>query len=214
MVNQVRENRAAEDARRTQLVADHIDLAERYAWKIVKSANLQGLLTKEETLSLAHLAACVAAKYYDGSRGASFGTFMFYHIRGDVFAEATKKVKRQKNERPTAAADGYEDISDTYDSSLSSGQHTLSPGAHFERQELSSICREAMSELDQLEAAVIERHYFQGHSIVRIAEDLNYSRFHIHRKKRTALEHIRRFMERYDQCREPQNEYDPLPLIA
>lgn len=153
-------------------------------------------LDLEELDSLVDLALCEAASRYNPEKGASFMTFLYYHLRGTlvraVDAAANANVVPAADYEIDELASGYEtdagtgaavDIADA----LSNHEYQL-PDEALYRKELANLSNVACSKLDELEQAVIYRLYVQEEPLVDIARSLGYSRCHISRVKKRALD--------------------------
>jgi len=62
------------------------------------------------------------------------------------------------------------------------------------KREKSSLCQQAIVKLDDLEKEIIDRSYGQDEPLVDIARLLGYSRCHISRVKKRALDRIREYI--------------------
>ena len=155
----------------------------------------------EELDSLVDLALCEAAERYDHTKGASFMTFLFYHLRGtlvravdvaanlntisaadfelDDLVSGVAASKEQMERGMVASADLADSVSN---------QEYLTPEEQLYKLEVANISNEACAKLDKLEQEVIYRLYVQEEQLVDIARSLGYSRCHISRVKKRALD--------------------------
>lgn len=155
----------------------------------------------EELDSLVDLALCEAADRFDPTKGASFMTFLYYHLRGtlvravdiaanlntisaadyeiDDLLSAGKTAKEQSEGGIFAAAD-------IIDAHLN--QEYSTPDAMLYKKEVADISNKACSKLDELEQEVVYRLYVQEEQLIDIAKALGYSRCHISRVKKRALQ--------------------------
>ncbi len=155
----------------------------------------------EELDSLVDLALCEAAERYDASKGASFMTFLFYHLRGCL----VRAVDTAANANTISAADyeieglmsGMIAPVDSQESGLVAGadmfheltnEEYLSPDELLYKREVAEISNQACAKLDELEQEVIYRLFVQEEQLVDIARSLGYSRCHISRVKKRALD--------------------------
>ncbi|MDZ4785223.1 MAG: sigma-70 family RNA polymerase sigma factor [bacterium] len=155
----------------------------------------------EELDSLVDLALCEAAERYDPKKGASFMTFMYYHLRGCL----VRAVDTAANSNLVSAADfeledltsGFNPTREQTESGMSAvadmadsinNEDYLLPDEHLYKKEVANISSGACSKLDELEQEVIFRLYVQEEQLVDIAKSLGYSRCHISRVKKRALD--------------------------
>jgi|GEM_PF-1529546 len=155
----------------------------------------------EELDSLVDLALCEAADRYDSKKGASFMTFLYYHLRGTL----VRAVDIAANLNTVSAADyeieelisGYRTSKDSHDNGITASadlSDTLSnheystPDEMLYKKEVANISNQACAKLDELEQEVIYRLYVQEEQLVDIAKSLGYSRCHISRVKKRALD--------------------------
>lgn len=156
-------------------------------------------LDLEEVDSLVDLSLCEAAKRFNSRKGASFMTFLYYHLRGNLirtihYSATANAIPSDeggigedsdnnggKNQRICNANDVAEALCSTdYES----------PDNLLYRKELVKLSHAACARLDGLEREVIERIYLKGQQLMDIARSLGYSRCHISRVKRKALESL------------------------
>jgi len=171
----------------------------------------------DEVDSIVDLSLCEAVKRFDPYKGASFMTFLFYHLKGNlVRAVATAAAT---SALPALLADFNEVFCD--DSEGASQQHTLNameiadavtsqdcplPDEALWRKELNSRSSNACEKLDALEREIIKRIFVQEQQIIDIAAALGYSRCHISRVKKKALDTL------HDELRVVMNHDDYAPL--
>lgn len=160
-------------------------------------------LDLQEVDSVVDLSLCEAVKRYNPNKGASFMTFLFYHLRGNLIRAVATAANANvvpaadhaymgddqnsedgvRDEIPNAKGATAMEIADAL-----SSQDFVSPDDALFKKELSQISAEACAKLDPLEREVIERIYMQEQQLMDIASMLGYSRCHISRVKRKALE--------------------------
>jgi len=145
--------------------------------------------------SVVDLSLCEAVRRYDPKKGASFMTFLFYHLRGNLI----RAVSAAANANLIPAADGEGTDSSNHAKTgghfsatevaeaLCSHDHLLPDEALF-RKEMARLGSSACLGLDDLEREVIYRIYVKEQQLIDIARTLGYSRCHISRVKRKALE--------------------------
>lgn len=158
-------------------------------------------LDLQEVDSLVDLSLCEAVIRYNPEKGASFMTFLYYHLRGNLIRAVSQAAMvnvvpttdyEANNESAEAAA---ERKNQTYRGvnaieiaeALCSHDYQL-PDEALLKKELVDMSYQACSRLDPLEQEVIERIYMQEQQLMDIANMLGYSRCHISRVKRKALE--------------------------
>jgi RNA polymerase sigma factor (sigma-70 family) len=155
----------------------------------------------EEVDSIVDLSLCEAVKRFDPQRGASFMTFLFYHLKGNlvravIAAASTSAI-------PLAIADMVDtNPYDTEDGARGKGaglnamelaeaissQEVPQPDEALWRKEMSDMSALACSKLDDLEREIVKRIFIQEQQIIDIAAQLGYSRCHISRVKKKALD--------------------------
>jgi RNA polymerase sigma factor (sigma-70 family) len=140
--------------------------------------------------SMVDLSLCEAVARFDPERGASFMTFMYYHLRGNLMRLISESVNRSEMAQGRLVFDGDDGEvyigSDEVFTSLHSGE-AQSPHDIIEGREELQRCLDACSQLDALGKDVIQRFYFNGEPVTTIARSLGYSRSHISRVKTRAL---------------------------
>jgi RNA polymerase sigma factor (sigma-70 family) len=170
----------------------------------------------EEVDSIVDLSLCETVKRFDPQRGASFMTFLFYHLKGNlvravIAAASTSAI-------PLAIADMVdvnpyesEDRGRGRSSGLNamelaeaiSSQEVLQPDEALWRKEMSDMSALACSKLDDLEREIVKRIFIQEQQIIDIAAQLGYSRCHISRVKKKALDTLQdelRVAINHDDC--------------
>lgn len=180
----------------SELVLEHREKGRKLARSILKRWNVS--LPGEEIDSIVDLSLCEAAKRYDQSKGASFITFLFYHMRGFFVRSITSSAQENSIFVACAQSVGI-DTTDWY--RIENGptwdyvpeylteefQSIENPEDILLREEKIANCREALAKLDHLEQVVIMKAYFNEESLVDVARELGYSRCHVSRIKRSAL---------------------------
>jgi RNA polymerase sigma factor (sigma-70 family) len=159
----------------------------------------QSRMDLEEVDSVVDLSLCEAVKRFNPSFGASFMTFLFYHLKGNLVKAVSAAVSTSLI--PAAIAElTQEDVGDygsvKYSASTLnamelaeavSGQDIPQPDEALLRKEIRSKSSNACERLDALEREIIKRLFVQEQQIIDIASTLGYSRCHISRVKRKAL---------------------------
>lgn len=209
-----------------ELILEHRASARKISRSIMR--RWRARLELEELDSLVDLALCEAAEKYDPRKGASFMTFMFYHLRGCL----VRAVDTAANANMISAAD-YEieglvaslvGPNDTQETSLVAGADTLheltneeyrTPEESFYKNEVVRISNEACARLDDLAREVIFRLYVEEQQLVDVAKELGYSRCHISRVKRQALDVLHGFLSpRLEKSGKPLSEADEERILA
>jgi RNA polymerase sigma factor (sigma-70 family) len=160
----------------------------------------------QEVDSIVDLSLCESAYRYNPEFGASFMTFFYFHLRGNLIRAISEAVtgngvvnpeEEEQSERPvTTATDASSsnrnkarvarasDVSDYYYGHTDSE----SPDQTLQQVELSRIVREACEKLDPTEREIIVRIFLDEQQIISVAKNMGYSRCHISRLKKRALE--------------------------
>jgi RNA polymerase sigma factor (sigma-70 family) len=205
------------DANETEeLILNYRENGRKLARSFLRNWNVR--MAADEIDSIVDVSLCEAAGRYDSERGASFMTFYYYHLRGhlvraiasaaranNIFfavAEAAAGCEANASEwRPTA-----EDVAHWLAPDMVAARQTEadSPeGKLIKKQDLER-CRAAMRKLDSLEQEVVVRSYLGQEALVDIAKSLGYSRCHISRVKKRALERLRNLVEQQTAAAQPK----------
>ncbi|MEZ4754342.1 MAG: sigma-70 family RNA polymerase sigma factor [Bdellovibrionota bacterium] len=153
-------------------------------------------LDLQEVDSVVDLSLCEAALRYDPTKGASFITFLFYHLRGNLIrtistAAAHSAVPagfQEWEEGYTSEDSAYRSANAIEIADALTGNEVERPDEIYFSKQLNNLREEACLRLDPLEQEVIERIYIKGEQLLEIAKSLGYSRCHISRVKKKALE--------------------------
>jgi RNA polymerase sigma factor (sigma-70 family) len=155
----------------------------------------------EEVDSIVDLSLCEAVKRFDPAKGASFMTFLFYHLKGNLVRAVTTAAvsntipvfNSDETERTVGEPEhlfGHQframNSAEVADAVVS--QDAPLPDEMLWRKELHSQSTLACDKLDPLEREIIKRIFLQEQQIMDIAATLGYSRCHISRVKKKALE--------------------------
>jgi len=181
---------------RENLVLDFRLKARKLARSILRKWHAR--LDLQEVDSVVDLSLCEAVKRFDPTKGASFMTFLFYHLRGNLIRAvsaaasantvpvADNRSEEQKGKgRKRAGSRGINAIEVA--EALCSHEYMLPDEVLF-KKELVNLSTEACEKLDALEREVIYRIYIKEQQLMDIAHSLGYSRCHISRVKKKALE--------------------------
>ncbi len=150
-------------------------------------------LDLEEVDSVVDLSLCEAVKRFDPTKGASFMTFLYYHLKGNLIRAVSSAANA--NVLPGSDPDSEYNDSDKVVNAQDvvealSGTDATLPDETLLKKELIHLSQDACSRLDPLEQEVIERIYHGGQQLMDIANTLGYSRCHISRVKKKALESL------------------------
>jgi RNA polymerase sigma factor (sigma-70 family) len=155
----------------------------------------------DEVDSIVDLSLCEAVKRFDPSKGASFMTFLFYHLKGNLVRAVTTAAAA--NSIPVFTSDETEPrvgepdhlfghqfraMNSAEVADAIASQDAPLPDEMLWRKELHSQSTLACDKLDPLEREIIKRIFLQEQQIMDIAATLGYSRCHISRVKKKALE--------------------------
>lgn len=174
---------------REDLVINTRDKARKLARSMLRK--WRSRMDLDEVDSVVDLSLCEAAARFDASRGASFITFLFYHLRGNMI----RLVSDAANQNTVPLSDresGGEFASASAVNMIEvaaalNGQIQVMPDEEFYKKEMADLSRKACGKLDTLEQEVICRVFMNEEHLFDVAETLGYSRCHISRVKRKAL---------------------------
>lgn len=182
------------------LILNHRENGRKLARSILRRWRVR--LPSEEIDSLVDLALCEAAPRYSSSHGASFMTFLFYHLRGHMVRAVARSAHDTNVPLAMAKAAGIDAtdwahlgtevaISFLPDYVVFGQSDNETPESLMLRQQKIDGCRDACSKLDSLEREVVLRSFDEEEPLVDIAKNLGYSRCHISRVKRSALDRLK-----------------------
>jgi RNA polymerase sigma factor (sigma-70 family) len=155
----------------------------------------------DEVDSIVDLSLCEAVKRFDPAKGASFMTFLFYHLKGNLVRAVTTAAAA--NSIPVFNADEnqvqvgepdhlfghqFRAMNSAEVAEAVVSQDAPLPDEMLWRKELHGKSSIACEKLDPLEREIIKRIFLQEQQIMDIAATLGYSRCHISRVKKKALE--------------------------
>lgn len=158
-------------------------------------------LDLEEVDSIVDLSLCEAVRRFNPFKGASFMTFLFYHLKGNLiravanaaashtiplFAQDAEAVER--GEREHFCGHQLRGLSSNEVADALTSEDVPLPDEVVWRKQLTSKSSSACEKLDELEREIIKRLFVQEQQIMEIAATLGYSRCHISRVKKKALE--------------------------
>jgi len=154
----------------------------------------------DEIDSIVDLSLCEAVKRFDPYKGASFMTFLFYHLKGNLVrsvaqAAAATAIPLAFSELANSAFSDEDPVTQVtlpinaieLAEALSS-QDIPQPDEAFWKKELHFKSLGACEKLDELEKEIVKRIFVHEQQIIDIAAALGYSRCHISRVKKKALD--------------------------
>ncbi|NDC37158.1 MAG: sigma-70 family RNA polymerase sigma factor [Proteobacteria bacterium] len=180
---------------RDDLVVSHREQARKLARSILRKWHSR--LDLQEVDSLVDLSLCEAVRRYNPAFGASFITFLYYHMRGNLIRAVTDAATQNM----IPVTDAELEVSVNAEAGLNFGkatsidvadalssEHSPLPDESLFRKELVSLSDTACYKLDELEREVIQRIYLKEQQLIDVANQLGYSRCHISRVKKKALD--------------------------
>lgn len=195
---------ALEAQRVEALILDHRENGRKLARSILRRWRVR--MPSDEIDSVVDLALCEAARRFSESHGASFMTFFFYHLRGHLVRSVARAAHSNNIFMAFAQNMGMEpdewhhvsnEVIWAYapDTKVFGQQEVETPEHRMLRSEREKKCREAVQKLDSLEQEVIYRSFQGEQPLVNIARNLGYSRCHVSRVKKAALERLKNILE-------------------
>lgn len=183
---------------RQALVLNHRVQARKLARSILRKWHSR--IDFQEVESVVDLSLCEAVRRYDPSFGASFITFLFYHMRGNLIRTVSEAAnlnliavddEELENQANDLYFSNYQELRSATAAELAQAvgrtEHPL-PDALLLKKEVAALSTKAFEKLEPLERSVIERILINEEQLMDVAHDLGYSRCHISRVKRKALE--------------------------
>jgi RNA polymerase sigma factor (sigma-70 family) len=176
-----------------ELVIKHRLKARKLARSILRRWHAR--LDQSEVESIVDLSLCEAVQRYNPEKGASLMTFMFFHLRGNLIRAVAGAVTaysllgveldEQIDDGATGRAVNASEVAEAL-----FGHDNVTPDEELFRKQLASISLGAFDRLDPLEREVISRIFIEEEQLLDIADRLGYSRCHISRVKKRALESL------------------------
>jgi RNA polymerase sigma factor for flagellar operon FliA len=158
-------------------------------------------LDLDEVDSIVDLSLCEAVTRFDPRRGAGFMTFLFYHLKGNLVRAVTVAAANSSTmlafaelieghgfECEEAIRSNNSGISALEIAEAVSSQEAPAPDEALWRKELQGRSAEACEKLDDLEREIVKRIFVHEQQIIDIAASLGYSRCHVSRVKKKALD--------------------------
>ena len=187
-----------------ELILSHRENGRKLARSMLRRWRVR--MPADEIDSVVDLALCEAAQRYSSCHGASFMTFLFYHLRGhlvravaraaqvsNVFLTLAQGVGVDTSDWNTTADRGAAPVVPEY--LLHSQRDAETPENIVLRRERISLCRQAYDKLDDLEKEILDRSFASEESLVQVARVLGYSRCHISRVKKGALDRMKALLD-------------------
>ena len=184
--------RGLTELQREQYVLDNRERAGKLARSILRKWHAR--LDLDEVQSVVDLSLCEAIKNFNPSKGAAFMTFLFYHLRGNLIravscaASANGAVSAEHEDGEAGMELEACSFSSTDMAEALANSDALLPDEVCYRREMADLSQKACSKLDDLEKEVINRVFMGEQQLMDIAHSLGYSRCHISRVKKKALE--------------------------
>ncbi len=187
----------SEDARGRLIIRSRLK-ARKLARSILRKWNAR--LDLNEVDSIVDLSLCEAASRFSPDVGASFMTFLYYHLRGNLIRTISASAQsnlvplldgeaismEEENElRGMFKGANANDIAEAL-----TGSETIRPDEALIKREMMTLSQGAKDKLDSLAKQVLDRVFVEEEQLIDIANSLGYSRCHISRVKRRALETI------------------------
>ncbi len=187
-----------------ELVINHRENGRKLARSFLRRWRVR--MPLEEVDSIVDLTLCEAAGRYDKTKGASFMTFFYYHLRGQMVRAvegAAQQSSMMVNFSQTSDLDVTEWAQQDYalnsmvisESICPEGSGASTPEHAAIRKQSIEKCVRACDQLDDLEKEIISRSYSKDEALVDIAKSLGYSRCHISRVKKRAMVRLREILE-------------------
>lgn len=182
--------------RMEQLILEHREHGKRLAWSFLTTWRIR--LRNDEVVSVVGAALCEAATRFDESRGVSFKTFFFYHLRGLLLKEIARMINDHKsivlapNNEFCAYGGDIINIDKVNNHSIEFDD----PERILEKRESVRACWDACEKLDTLEQEVIVRHYIYDEPLIEIADQLDYCRCHISKLKSKGIAKLNRLLSK------------------
>lgn len=188
-----------------KIILEHRENGRKLARSMLSKWHVR--MPADEIDSVVDLTLCEAAIRFDPTRGASFMTFFFYHLRGHLVRTVTEAAQSTNIFLAFAEKTGIDTKEWNSDSEQAflaympdhlnyHGIDEESPESIYLKKEKMEVCRDSCAHLDALELEVLERSYSHDESLVTVSKKLGYSRCHISRVKKRALEKVKQALHK------------------
>lgn len=150
------------------------------------SYKLPNYIDKKDMVQELYFALCKAVQAYDDTKPYKFNSYLEYHIRNSVYANAKSKAAAEVSYNITVDENEETELLDFIADSTKAKD--------FERLELTDLQREvrqAVARLPEDKAEVIDLHYLKGVSYKNIAKQCRCSQQLIAEKGRKGLQLLR-----------------------
>ena len=177
------------ETERQQVVLEFREKARKLARSILRKWHSR--MDLQEIDSIVDLSLCEAIKRFDPTRGVGFMTFLYYHLKGNLVRAVTEAANLNMVcdfSSEDGEGDAMRPVNAIEIAAALSGNDRTLPDEKIYKQQLIDISQSACSKLDKLEQEVISRLYIHEEQLIDIAASLGYSRCHISRVKRKAIE--------------------------
>lgn len=190
--------RVLSEEARGRLIIRSRTKARKLARSILRRWNAR--LDLNEVESIVDLSLCEAASRFSPDVGASFMTFLYYHLRGNLIRTISSSA--QSNLVPLLDGDAIsleeeQDLKGIYKGANAidianalTGAEASRPDDLLMKKEMLELSQNAKGKLDDLARHVLDKVFVNEEQLIDIANSLGYSRCHISRVKRKALETI------------------------
>lgn len=186
-----------------ELILGHRENGRKLARSILRRWRVR--LTTDDIDSVVDLALCEAAERYSPDKGASFMTFLFYHLRGHLVRTVSRAAQASQLFLAFARSSGVDtsqwqtEVTETSwsiapDHFMFGQKEGATPEGEFLKKEKIEACRAAIAKLDILEQEIVMRSFGDEEALVDVARSLGYSRCHISRVKKSALDRLKFFL--------------------
>jgi RNA polymerase sigma factor (sigma-70 family) len=190
----------AQERKISELILGHRDNGRKLARSILRRWRVR--MPTDDIDSIVDLALCEAAERYSAEKGAAFMTFFFYHLRGHLVRTVTRAAQASQLFLAFARSSGVDttqwqtEVTDVSwsvapDHFMFGQKEGVTPENELLRKEKIEQCRGAVSKLDLLEQEILTRSFADEEALVDVARSLGYSRCHISRVKKSALDRLK-----------------------
>lgn len=198
-----RKRTKAQERRISELILGHRENGRKLARSILRRWRVR--MPSDDIDSIVDLALCEAAERYSAEKGAAFMTFFFYHLRGHLVRTVTRAAQASQLFLAFARSGGVDttqwqtEVTDVSwsvapDHFMFGQKEGVTPEDELLRKEKIEQCRGAVSKLDSLEQEILMRSFGDEEALVDVARSLGYSRCHISRVKKSALDRLKMFL--------------------
>jgi RNA polymerase sigma factor (sigma-70 family) len=197
-----------------KIIVDHYDSSIRLAWSMLNRFRVR--LPADEVQSVTGAALCEAATRFDKSLGVSFRTFLFYHLRGLLLREISRKISESRLSTSLDNTDSMTNAARSQESVLwpQALVETHTPENLVVREQISKQCWDACDNLDELEKEVLIRFFVNDQTVADIAKDLGYCRCHVSRVKSKALATLQKRLSHLSPETAEREDSDDMPRLS